>query len=147
MLGGKLAKLGVALAGWPGLLAGKGCKAALLLDQDIYPPGTVALAGSRVFGSLSMERTVAFTASVIRASGSGLTYLFDKLVRAEGSGYLPIEKIVMQETGLLGQCQGQQILVGNSDFMSRQGSPSPRASGPRTRCSARWTGSWWGCSC
>ncbi|MFR2157901.1 MAG: hypothetical protein ACLS43_12885 [Evtepia gabavorous] len=37
MLGGKLAKLGVALAGWPGLLAGKGCKAALLLDQDIYP--------------------------------------------------------------------------------------------------------------
>lgn len=38
--GGKLAKLGVALAGWPGLLAGKGCKAALLLDQDIYPPGT-----------------------------------------------------------------------------------------------------------
>lgn len=38
MLGGKLAKLGVALAGWPGLLAGKGCKAALLLDQDIYPP-------------------------------------------------------------------------------------------------------------
>ncbi|MFQ8927450.1 MAG: hypothetical protein ACLR53_05295 [Evtepia gabavorous] len=125
MLGGKLAKLGVALAGWPGLLAGKGCKAALLLDQDIYPPGTVALAGSRVFGSLSMERTVAFTASVIRASGSGLTYLFDKLVRAEGSGYLPIEKIVMQETGLLGQCQGQQILVGNSDFMSRQGIALP----------------------
>ena len=33
MLGGKLAKLGVALAGWPGLLAGKGCKAALLLDR------------------------------------------------------------------------------------------------------------------
>ncbi|MFR2521750.1 MAG: hypothetical protein ACLS82_12255 [Evtepia gabavorous] len=69
MLGGKLAKLGVALAGWPGLLAGKGCKAALLLDQDIYPPGTVALAGSRVFGSLSMERSVAFSASVIRATG------------------------------------------------------------------------------
>lgn len=85
----------------------------------------MALAGSRVFGSLSMERTVAFTASVIRASGSGLTYLFDKLVRAEGSGYLPIEKIVMQETGLLGQCQGQQILVGNSDFMSRQGIALP----------------------
>lgn len=125
LLGSKLAKLGVALAGWPGLMAGQGCKAVLLLDHDVYPPGTVALTGSRVFGSLSMERTVSFTASVIRASGSGLTYLFDKLLRAEGGSYLPIEKIVMQETGLIGQCQGQEILVGNSDFMSRQGIALP----------------------
>ncbi len=125
LLGGKLAKLGVALAGWPGLLAAKGCKAALLLDQDVYPPGTIALTGSRVFGSLSMERTVSYTASVIRASGSGLRYLFDKLLRAEGSSYLPIDKIDMQDTGLIGQCQDQQILVGNSDFMSRQGIALP----------------------
>lgn len=125
LLGGKLAKLGVALAGWPGLLAAKGCKAALLLDQDVYPPGTIALTGSRVFGSLSIERTVSYTASVIRASGSGLRYLFDKLLRAEGSSYLPIDKIVMQDTGLIGQCQDQQILVGNSDFMSRQGIALP----------------------
>lgn len=125
LLGGKLAKLGVALAGWPGLLAAKGCKAALLLDQDVYPPGTIALTGSQVFGSLSMERTVSYTASVIRASGSGLRYLFDKLLRAEGSSYLPIDKIVMQDTGLIGQCQDQQILVGNSDFMSRQGIALP----------------------
>lgn len=125
LLGGKLAKLGVALAGWPGLLAAKGCKAALLLDQDVYPPGTIALTGSRVFGSLSMERTVSYTSSVIRASGSGLRYLFDKLLRAEGSSYLPIDKIVMQDTGLIGQCQDQQILVGNSDFMSRQGIALP----------------------
>ena len=95
-----------------------------------------------------MERTVSYTASVIRASGSGLRYLFDKLLRAEGSSYLPIDKIVMQDTGLIGQCQDQQILVGNSDFMSRQGiAPAPRGSRPRTRCSAPWTGSWWGCSC
>ncbi|HIY07643.1 MAG TPA: hypothetical protein H9844_11265 [Candidatus Evtepia faecigallinarum] len=125
LLGGRLAKLGVALAGWPGLIAGKGCKAVLLLDQDIYPPGTVTLTGSRVFGSLPMDRTVAYAASVIRASGSGLSYLFDKLLRAEGSNYLPIDKIVMQETGLIGQCQDQQILVGNSDFMSRQGIALP----------------------
>ena len=45
MLGKKLANLGVALAGWPGLTASKGCTAALLTDQDIYPPGTVALTG------------------------------------------------------------------------------------------------------
>ena len=125
LLAGRLAKLGVALAGWPGLLAGKGCQAAVLMDQDVYPPGTVALIGSRVFGSLSMERTVSYTASVIRASGSGLRFLFDKLLRAEGGSYLPIDKIILQDTGILGQCQDQQILVGNSDFMSRQGIALP----------------------
>ena len=46
-------------------------------------------------------------------------------LRAEGSSYLPIDKIVMQDTGLIGQCQDQQILVGNSDFMSRQGIALP----------------------
>lgn len=125
LLAGRLAKLGVALAGWPGLLAGKGCQAAVLMDQDVYPPGTVALIGSRLFGSLSMERTVSYTASVIRASGSGLRFLFDKLLRAEGGSYLPIDKIILQDTGILGQCQDQQILVGNSDFMSRQGIALP----------------------
>ena len=125
LLAGRLAKLGVALAGWPGLLAGKGCQAAVLMDQDVYPPGTVALIGSRLFGSLAMERTVSYTASVIRASGSGLRFLFDKLLRAEGGSYLPIDKIILQDTGILGQCQDQQILVGNSDFMSRQGIALP----------------------
>lgn len=125
LLAGRLAKLGVALAGWPGLLAGKGCQAAVLMDQDVYPPGTVTLIGSRLFGSLAMERTVSYTASVIRASGSGLRFLFDKLLRAEGGSYLPIDKIILQDTGILGQCQDQQILVGNSDFMSRQGIALP----------------------
>ena len=125
LLAGRLAKLGVALAGWPGLLAGKGCQAAVLMDQDVYPPGTVSLIGSRLFGSLAMERTVSYTASVIRASGSGLRFLFDKLLRAEGGSYLPIDKIILQDTGILGQCQDQQILVGNSDFMSRQGIALP----------------------
>ena len=125
MLGKRLAKLGVAIAGWPGVLAGRGCKAAMLHDYDIYPPGTISLASGKVFGSYSMERTISFAASVIRASGSGLTYLFDKILRAEGGAYLAVEKLTMQENGLIGQTQGQQVLVGNSDFMSRMGVALP----------------------
>ena len=72
-----------------------------------------------------MDRVVAYTASAIRASGSGLSYLFDKLLRSEGAKYLPIEKILLQDNGLIAQTQGQQILVGNSDFMSTQGIALP----------------------
>ena len=125
ILESKLATLGVALAGWPGIAAAKGCRAALLTDNDLYPPGTVTLANSKPLSNLPMDRVVAYTASAIRASGSGLSYLFDKLLRSEGAKYLPIEKILLQDNGLIAQTQGQQILVGNSDFMSKQGIALP----------------------
>ena len=125
ILGSKLATLGVALAGWPGIAAAKGCRAALLTDNDLYPPGTVTLANSKPLSNLPMDRVVAYTASAIRASGSGLSYHFDKLLRSEGAKYLPIEKILLQDNGLIAQTQGQQILVGNSDFMSKQGIALP----------------------
>ena len=125
ILGSKLATLGVALAGWPGIAAAKGCRAALLTDNDLYPPGTVTLANSTPLSNGPMDRVVAYTASAIRASGSGLSYLFDKLLRSEGAKYLPIEKILLQDNGLIAQTQGQQILVGNSDFMSKQGIALP----------------------
>ena len=125
ILGSKLATLGVALAGWPGIAAAKGCRAALLTDNDLYPPGTVTLANSKPLSNLPMDRVVAYTASAIQASGSGLSYLFDKLLRSEGAKYLPIEKILLQDNGLIAQTQGQQILVGNSDFMSKQGIALP----------------------
>lgn len=121
ILAGKLAKLGAALAGWPGVLAARGGKATLLLDHDIYPPGSVTLVNSQAFSNLPIERVLGYTASVIRASGSGLAYLFDRLVRGRGANYLPIEKLTIQESGLIGQCQNQQILVGNSEFMTRMG--------------------------
>lgn len=73
-----------------------------------------------------MDRVVAYTASGHPGPpGSGLSYLFDKLLRSEGAKYLPIEKILLQDNGLIAQTQGQQILVGNSDFMSKQGIALP----------------------
>ena len=126
ILGKKLTKLGVALAGWPGAVASKGCKAAMLSDYDVYPPGTVTMMTARPFGNWSMDRAVSFAASAVRASGSGLTYVFDRTLRNEHGAYMGVEKLIMQENGLVAQIQGQQILVGNSDFMSRQGVALPQ---------------------
>lgn len=126
ILGRKLDKAGVALAGWPGAVAGKGCKAALLQDYDIYPPGTITLMTARPFGNWNMERMTSYAASVVRASGSGLAYLFDRTLRNERGSYLQVEKLILQENGIIGVIQGQQVLVGNSDFMTRQGITLPQ---------------------
>lgn len=125
-LGVRLSKLGVALAGWPGVLAGKGCRSAMLLDQDLYPPGSIVLTSSKAFGDTPMAQVASYAASTVRASASGLTFLFDRLLRSEGGAYLPVEKVVMQERGLVAQVQGQEVLVGNSDFMSRHGVALPQ---------------------
>lgn len=127
LLSKRLDKNGVALAGWPGIMAGKGGKAAVLGDYDLYPPNAVSLQGAQNFGQWSMERATSCAASVIRASGSGLTYLFDKALRAQKGAYLGIERLVMQENGLMGYTtQGQLILVGNGEFMSQQAIALPQ---------------------
>ena len=125
VLGRKLNKAGVTLAGWPGAVAGKGSKGALLQDYDIYPPGTVTLMTARPFGTWNMERMTSYAASVVRASGSGLAYVFDKTMRGERGSYLQVEKLILQENGIVGVVQGQQVLVGNGDFMTRQGITLP----------------------
>ena len=125
LLGKKLSALGVALAGWPGLEAGRGCRSVLLGDYDLYPPGSVGLASSITLGKLPMPQVIVYTASVLRASGSGLTFLFDRLLRNERGSYLPVESLTMQDLGLIAQAQGQRLLVGNSDFMSRMGIALP----------------------
>ncbi|MBR2490840.1 MAG: hypothetical protein IKB65_05085 [Ruminiclostridium sp.] len=125
VLGRKLNKAGVTLAGWPGAVAAKGSKGAVLQDYDIYPPGTVTLMTARPFGTWNMERMTSYAASVVRASGSGLAYVFDKTMRGERGTYLQVEKLIMQENGIVGVVQGQQVLVGNGDFMTRQGITLP----------------------
>jgi hypothetical protein len=125
LVGRKLAKVGAALAGWPGVASGRGCRSVLLQDYDIYPPGTVTLTNAQVFSNLAMERVVSYTASLIKASGSGLTFLFDKILQAQKGGYFNVEKLTLQDNGLIGLCQGQQVMVGNSDFMSRMGVSLP----------------------
>ncbi|MCF0123305.1 MAG: hypothetical protein HUJ67_04240 [Ruminiclostridium sp.] len=126
LLSKKLAKLGAALAGWPGAIASKGCKAVAMGDLDIFPPGAVTLMTARPFGSWSMDKVASYTASAIRASSSGLTFLFDRILRAEHGAYLMAEKLILQEGGIVAQLQGQEVLVGNGDFILRQNLSLPQ---------------------
>lgn len=126
MLSKRLAKLGVALAGWPGAAHAKGCRTALLGDYDVYPPGSVTLTDARPFGNWTIDKVVSYAASAVRSSGSGLTYLFDRTLRSQHGAYMNVEKLVLQDNGILAQIQGQQVLLGNSDFLSRQGVTLPQ---------------------
>ncbi len=90
---------GAALAGWPGVAGSKRGDRVLITDGDLFPPGYVELNGYKVMGDFSAERVVAYTATLIRDSGSGLTKLFHDQLRAHGRPDAPGRPAVLLRGG------------------------------------------------
>ena len=114
----RLVQSGGALAGWPGAANSRRGNGILLTDLDLFPPGCVSLNGIKVFGDWSSERVISYTATLIRASGSGLDRLFCDLLRTQGAIYRQADRLCCYEGGgLSANIRGDQVLVGSAAFM------------------------------
>ena len=115
----RLAASGAALAGWPGVAGSKRGDRVLITDGDLFPPGYVELNGYKVMRHFSAERVVAYTATLIRDSGSGLTKLFHDQLRALGGLMRRADRLCCYEGGgLSANIRGDQVLVGSAAFMT-----------------------------
>ena len=115
----RLAHTGAALAGWPGVIGSRRADRVLITDTDLFPPGYVELNGFKVLGDFPMERVVAYTATMIRDSGSGLTKLFHDYLRTLGGLMRNSERLCCYEGGgLSATIRGDQVLVGSASFMN-----------------------------
>ena len=113
-----LSKSSAALAGWPGVVGSRRGTGVVLTDNDLFPPGTVSLNGIKVFGDFSVERVIGYTATLIRASGSGLERIFHDLLRTQGAVYRDCRELQCYEGGgMSATVRGQQVLVGGASFM------------------------------
>ncbi len=114
----RLTQCGAAVAGWPGVTEQRRGDGILLGDQDLFPPGSVSLNGMKIFGDWSGERVTGYTATLIRASGSGLDKLFSDLMRTQGILYRQADRLCCYEGGgLSANIRGDQVLVGSAAFM------------------------------
>lgn len=117
-LASRLSKSGAALAGWPGAVNTTGSSNLLLTDIDLFPAGSVAFNGIKVFGDVSLERMISLTATVIRDAGCGLDNLFHDLLRREGGIYRKGELLTAYEGGGLSEVFGHDLVqVGSASFM------------------------------
>ncbi len=122
----RLIQSGAALAGWPGAADSKRGDRVLLTDTDLFPPGYVELNGFKMLGDFPMERVVAYTATLIRDSGSGLAKLFHDQLRALGGLMRTAERLCCYEGGgLSANIRGDQVLVGSAAFMNLMDIPLP----------------------
>ena len=114
----RLSASGAALAGWTGAAASRNGCCVLLTDGDLFPPGYVELNGYKLMSDFPAERVVAYTATLIRASGSALAPLFHDQLRAMGGLMRNAEGLQYHEGGgLSGNIRGDQVLVGSAAFM------------------------------
>lgn len=114
----RLAPGGSALAGWPGIAASRRGRCVLITDGDLFPPGYVELNGFKVMSDYPVERVVAYTATLIRDSGSGLTTLFHNQLRSMGGLMRSADNLQCHEGGgLSANIRGDQVLVGSAAFM------------------------------
>ena len=118
-LAAHLQKTGSAVAGWSGAEKISSRRSMILTDADLFPPGTIQLNGVKVFGE-ELNKVRSYAATMARAAGSGLEWLFDGLLRSEGGHYLHAEEFSFYEEGGWGATiKGESVLMGTASFMRK----------------------------
>ena len=117
----RLAKCGAALAGWPGVENADKGNRVLLTDNDLFPTGYITMNGYKVLHGFAAERVLAYTAALIRDSGSGLLKPFHDQLRAVGGRFYNADHLWFYEGGgMSANIRGDRVLVGCADFMTLQ---------------------------
>ena len=117
ILSRRLAGVGAALAGWEGIRRQEKGAGILLTDFDLFPPGSVALNGVKVFQDYPLDKVISVTATLIRDTGSGLDRTFHELLRSQGTVYRRAEELRCYEGGASAIIRGEHVLVGSAAFM------------------------------
>ena len=124
-LADRLSRVGAALAGWTGASR---CRQGgiVMTDADLFPPGTVKVTQVKVFGGVSTEKAVAYTATLMRVLNCGLTRPFHDLLRTQGAFYREVSGVRPHEGGMSGIIRNQEVLVGTASFMHLMKVPMPQ---------------------
>jgi hypothetical protein len=114
-------KSGAALAGWGGADDICFTDGVCVTDDDLFPPGTLKLSGVKVYDGAVPDKAMRYTASLIIASGSGLTSLFSEILKQQGEGMMKVEGFECHESGIAAVIQGDKISTGSAAFMNLLG--------------------------
>lgn len=118
----KLIGNGAALAGWGGAEDMSKAVGLIIRDLDVYPENTIILNGMKVLSGAHVEKVVAYTGSVILATGSGLRRVFGELMRQYAAPLYRVEDFDCGTEGGVSAFVGmEQVLVGTGAYMNLMG--------------------------
>ena len=118
----RLSLSGAALAGWKGSEDMAKAVGLVIRDLDIFPENSVILNGMKVLSGAHVEKVVAYTGSVVLATGSGLRRVFGELMRQYAAPLYRVEDFDCGTEGGVSAFIGQeQVLVGTGAYMNLMG--------------------------
>ena len=113
--------LGAAIAGWGGADDICYTDGACLTDEDLFPPGTLEIYNPKLFSGETLDKAVRYTASVIIASGSGLSRIFSEILKSDNKSEYRVEDFSCAEGGIRGLIRGELVETGSAAFMNLNG--------------------------
>ncbi|MBQ4382748.1 MAG: hypothetical protein II794_08445 [Oscillospiraceae bacterium] len=119
---GGLRRSGSALGGWPGACDVFDTDGALISDDDVFPLGSVTLAGIKFFEGVNNQKAVVCASSLIVESQSSLSKVFAELLRSQNLEKRPVSGFEPYEGGGIGGViDGDRVLCGTGAFMNLMG--------------------------
>ncbi len=116
----RLTRGGSALAGYAGALPLSRSRQLLVTENDLFPTGTVAFNGYKVYGEERI-RMLSYAAGMAQAAHSQLSPLFRQQLAAEGGFSARVDDLrFCEEGGVVGTIRGETVTMGSAYFMRKQ---------------------------
>jgi hypothetical protein len=112
---------GAAIAGWGGADDLFHTDGVSITDEDLFPAGTVSIAGIKVFEEMQPEKATRYTGSLIIASNSVLAKLFSDQMNKQAMNLMRVEDFACYEGGIGGVIKGERVITGSAAFMNLMG--------------------------
>ena len=123
----RLHMVGTVLCGWQGIKALRGKAAFPIRDEDLFPNGAIKLNGVKFYGDRTPNDVISFSASLVMASGSGLSGVFRQLLTSRGGREMKVRELRHHNgSGIGGVVGGVSVLIGSSHLLQEMGVEVPQ---------------------
>lgn len=117
---------GAMLSGYPAIKQFCDSTAVMLDANELFPADSVFLDGIKTFEDYNVDESLLCGIAILKEAKNPIANVFDKVVD-ETSGSLPeVESVLYEdELGLVGWINGERILVGNRELMTKYNVETP----------------------
>lgn len=128
----RLARGGAAVAGQYGAAMLASANRIVVTDGDLFPHGTVALNGLKLYGE-ERNHALSYAATLAVRAGGCLGRIFGDICKGERIALQPLEHFhIHDDNGLSGMIHGETVLVGTPAFMRHKAVRLPATMPSRT---------------
>ncbi|MCL2045842.1 MAG: hypothetical protein FWG88_05605 [Oscillospiraceae bacterium] len=114
-------KSGAAIAGWGGVDDIYFSDGACVTDDDLFPPGTLSFNGVKMYEGVSPTTAIRYTASLIIKSGSGLSRIFEEVLKTQKIDMVNVDEFACYEGGIGAKINDDLVATGSAAFMNLLG--------------------------